>query len=606
METPTLLDEPKRKSSKAVLLWIALIVFCLFVFMVSMGLMGWGFYSLVQQANEKSKIPYATATAVAQWPAVFRDDFEKVTDHWYTGDYTEEGRHDTRSISNGVFTWKLENGNGYTFWDTPDAGNFKEFAVSVDVRHTAGTMYDGYGLIFSCSADGDYYVFAIQDSGSYTVEVWNADNWNLIIPPSRSNAIKPGEFNHLMVLAETGAFKLFINDEFIQEFQDSTLPGGDVGLMLNPQEGSAPINPTPNGLSEIFANSASNNSAVEFDNFEVRTTEGSIHDPIPLTQLPQIGPTQSSQIVPTPSPQIVPTQLSQVEPTQLSQFGSIQLPQTKPENGKLVFASSQAKYRNRNIFTILTDGSGLKQLTDGTGDDYAPRWSPDGKKIAFVSRRNGNPEIYVMDADGKNVTRLTYNLAKDDFLDWSPDGKQILFSSNRDGNFNLYSMSAEGEKAGLSQLTDTTFDELDPSISPDGTQILFTENEGGTAYKLSMMSIDGKQRKRLTDARDVISYSAGAWAPDGVRFAYVMGYLDARDILIGDREQITSYLTGDRVTWQQGMNLYPGWSPSGKQLVFVSDMDGQSDIYIILADGSGIFQVTHTAVDDESPDWVAP
>jgi Tol biopolymer transport system component len=292
-------------------------------------------------------------------------------------------------------------------------------------------------------------------------------------------------------------------------------------------------------------------------------------------------------------------------PTQLPQFGPIQLPQIKPEKGKLVFASYRAEYRNRHIFTILTNGSELRQLTDGPADDYAPRWSPDGKKVAFVSNRDGYPEIYVMDADGKNVTRLTDNPEKDDSPDWSPNGKQIIFSSNRDGNYNLYLMSAEGEKAGISQLTDTKFDELDPSISPDGTQILFMENEVGT-YKLSMMGIDGKQGKRLTDAKDEMAYSAGAWAPDSIRFAYAIGYLDVRDILIGDIKQITNYLTGDRVIWHQGMNLYPNWSPSGKQLVFISNMDGQSDIYIILADGRGIFRVTHTEADDESPDWVAP
>jgi TolB protein len=576
MEITTLPDAPKRKPSKFVLFWIALIVCCLFVFIVSMVLMGWGFYSLTQQVNEKSKIPYTTATAAAQWLVVFGDDFEKVTDHWYTGDYTENGRRDIRSISNGVYAWSLENADGYTYWSPASTGVFKDFAVSVDVRHMAGTLYDGYGLIF-CNAANNYYAFAIQDSGYYSVAVWSADKWNLNVPLSRSNAIKPGEFNHLMVLAETGTFKLFINDEFVQEFHDNTLPSGDVGLMLNSQNGNTP-NPKPNGVAYTFTNST---SKVIFDNFEVRAPEGSMPAPTPPTQLPKI------------------------EPTELPHFGTMQLPQIEPENGKLVFASYQAKYRNRHIFTTLTDGSGLKQLTDGSGDDYAPRWSPDGKKIAFVSKRDGNPEIYVMDTDGKNVTRLTYNSARDDSLDWSPDGKQILFSSNRDGNYNLYLMSAEGEKIDLNQLTDTTFDELDPSISPDGTQILFMEDENGT-YKLSMVGIDGKKGKRLTDAKDVVAYSAGAWAPDGVRFAYVMGYLDTRDILTGDIKQITSYLTGDRVTWQQGMNLYPNWSPSGKQLVFVSDMDGQSDIYIVLADGSGVFQVTHTEADDESPDWVAP
>ncbi|MFT3894000.1 MAG: DPP IV N-terminal domain-containing protein [Anaerolineales bacterium] len=286
------------------------------------------------------------------------------------------------------------------------------------------------------------------------------------------------------------------------------------------------------------------------------------------------------------------------------QFGAMQLPQIEPEKGKLVFASYQAKYRNRHIFTIQTNGRKLIQLTFGEGDDYAPRWSPDGKKIAFVSKRDGNPEIYIMDADGKNVTRLTYDPARDDSLDWAPDGKQIIFSSNRDGNYNLYLMSVEGEKAGIRQLTDTAFEESDPSFSPDGMQILFMEDEVGT-YKLSMMGIDGKQNKRLTSVKDVVAYSAGSWAPDGVRFAYVIGYLDIRDILVGDIKQVTSYSTGDRVTWYQGMNLYPSWSPNGEQIAFISDMDGQSDIYIILADGSGIFRVTHTKADDETPDWVA-
>jgi Tol biopolymer transport system component len=590
METPTLPDTQKRKSNKSALLWIAVIVLCLLGYIVLAGLMGWGFYFLAERANEASKIPYATATAAAQWPMVFQDDFGKVTEHWYTGDYTENGRRDLRSIKNGVYTWTLENADGYTYWCPSGAGRLTEFIAAVDVRHTAGTPYDNYGLIFGHS-DDNYYVFAIQDSGYYNVHVWNADKWNLILPLSWSNAIKPGEVNRLMVLAEGGTFKLFINNEFVQEFQDSTLRDGDVGLMLNPLEGPGPIPPKPDGISKVSAHLTSSNSTstAEFDNFEVRAPKGSILAPI----------------TPTPSPTFTPTQVFQTKPTQLPQIGPIQLPQIKPENGKLVFASHQAGYEKRNIFTILTDGSGLKQLTDGPGDDYAPRWSPDGKKIAFVSRRNGNPEIYVMDADGKNATRLTNNPAKDDSLDWSPDGKQIIFSSNRDGNYNLYRMPVEGENAGLSRLTDTSFDELDPSISPDGRQILFVENEKGT-YKLSMMGIDDKQRKRLTDAGDVMAYSAGAWAPDGNRFAYVIGYMDVRDILIGDKKQITSYLTGDRVTWHQGMNLYPGWSPSGKQMVFVSDMDRQSDIYIILADGKGIFQVTHTEAEDETPDWAAP
>ena len=75
-----------------------------------------------------------------------------------------------------------------------------------------------------------------------------------------------------------------------------------------------------------------------------------------------------------------------------------------------------------------------------------PAWSPDGRRIAFHSKRDGNPEIYVMNADGSGVTRLTYNGARDLVTAWSPDGRRIAFYSNRDGgNWEIYVMNAAGE-----------------------------------------------------------------------------------------------------------------------------------------------------------------
>ena len=86
--------------------------------------------------------------------------------------------------------------------------------------------------------------------------------------------------------------------------------------------------------------------------------------------------------------------------------------------------------------------SGIQDKDSSLGE--YPTWSPDGRRIAFHSRRDGNMEIYLMNADYSGLTRLTSNEADDMFPAWSPDGMHIAFHSNRDGNEEIYVMDADG------------------------------------------------------------------------------------------------------------------------------------------------------------------
>lgn len=162
------------------------------------------------------------------------------------------------------------------------------------------------------------------------------------------------------------------------------------------------------------------------------------------------------------------------EPRNLTKYGRGDvLPAWSPDGKKIAFMSFRD--RNAEIYVMRADGSGQKRLTHNagagnTGLDYKPAWSPDGKKIAFTSWRNFNSEIYVMNADGsreRNLTRHRGNVNNGGFDDrpaWSPDGKKIAFSSsrNRNNNYNdeIYVMNANG--TGQTRITRDVRGDLEP------------------------------------------------------------------------------------------------------------------------------------------------
>ena len=93
-----------------------------------------------------------------------------------------------------------------------------------------------------------------------------------------------------------------------------------------------------------------------------------------------------------------------------------------------------------------TDGSGQRKLTRLSNSDGSFSWSPDGRRIAFVSDHGGNDEVYVVNADGSGLRNLTRNPARDGHPVWSTDGRTVGFVSNRGGNRDIYVMDADGSR----------------------------------------------------------------------------------------------------------------------------------------------------------------
>lgn len=183
---------------------------------------------------------------------------------------------------------------------------------------------------------------------------------------------------------------------------------------------------------------------------------------------------------------------------------------------KILFNSTQDR-GILGIYIVDTDGKNQKKLTDriiGIVDGSAV-WCPDGTKIAFVSRRDGNDEIYVMDADGKNRQRLTKNLTNDVSPAWSPDNTKIIFTANLGkgcGDDDIYVIDTDGKN--LKRLTDNQGNHrnLEPNWSPDGIKIAFDSSRDNSYPQIYVMNADGKNQQRLTEPK-LANNTSPSWNP---------------------------------------------------------------------------------------------
>ena len=283
--------------------------------------------------------------------------------------------------------------------------------------------------------------------------------------------------------------------------------------------------------------------------------------------------------------------------------------------GQIAFVSGRSG--NPEIYVMDADGGNLRRLTDNSDRDFSPAWSPDGKRIAFISERDGHPrrvpgwfasEIYVMDADGGNQQNLTNNPSDDRSPSWSPDGKRIAFHSNREGRFNyeIYVMDADG--GNLQRLTENPNLDEDPAWSPDGERIVFSSaREGHVVHNLDItdeiyvMDADGGNQRRLTDNRN--SDWSPSWSPDGKRIAFMSdrkGDHIKFDIYVMDADGGNQHKLTNHRTWDGS----PSWSPDSQRIVFNSNRDGKSEIYVMDADGGNLQNLTNHPHSDYGPAWL--
>jgi hypothetical protein len=256
--------------------------------------------------------------------------------------------------------------------------------------------------------------------------------------------------------------------------------------------------------------------------------------------------------------------------------------------GTLVFdrvvvpGTAFAEVRNYDIYLVRSDGTGLRQLTDGPGVEDHASWSPDGRRIVYGVVETDT--LWVMDADGSHKHRL----ARGSGPHWSPDGRHIVCTRGDD----IVVMNADG--SGQRRVALGEGGNITPSWGPDGTIVFVRE---GALYAVNG---DGSGLVRLRAGTD-----QGLVSPDGTTVA---AYDAGNDRIIAFPfrggpaltllDRASDFITG-------GEQPMGAWTSDGRALVLGSSNCGEfrgSALYVVNADGSGLSQVPHGG-DALSPAW---
>jgi TolB protein len=239
------------------------------------------------------------------------------------------------------------------------------------------------------------------------------------------------------------------------------------------------------------------------------------------------------------------------------------------------------------------DGAGPETALASFEPIISPAWSPDGRRLAYVSFENKKPVVYVHSLlDGKRHVAANFK-GSNSAPAWTPDGTRLAVSLSRDGGSQIYMVNADGSN--VRRLAQSAGIDTEPVFSPDGQSLYFTSDRGGSP-QIYRMPAGGGEAQRVTFEG---SYNVSPRiSPDGKLLAYI-----ARN---GGKFQVATLNLATRQTQiltDSDKDESPSFAPNGRMLLLATVNGGRGVLAAVSADGSIKQRLTLSAGDVREPAW---